>query len=129
MVTLPPRLLRSYSEGECILPEAALRAVRVTFEYRATTFVEVHALHFEDVTRLLQTRVAEGAAENEQKAAAARATSAGVPPAGGGLPPAAGEGDVDRSTDASLAATFGETERGTDFSAGRRTSALPTAVT
>ena len=48
--------IRTYDEGSCILPAAATRAVEVCSDFRATTFVEVLALHSKDVERLTAAR-------------------------------------------------------------------------
>ena len=48
--------IRTYDEGNCILPAAATRAVEVSSDFRATTFVEVLALHSKDVERLMAAR-------------------------------------------------------------------------
>ena len=54
----PPqlRLQRTYGEGDCILPDAAIAPIQVTSTIVAATFVEVHALHSADVAAVLKER-------------------------------------------------------------------------
>jgi hypothetical protein len=55
------RQIREYDEGDCILPSAATREVEARTDFRAATFVEVHALHCNDVVQLLAAREAAAA--------------------------------------------------------------------
>eukprot|EP00327_Prymnesium_parvum_P015527 CAMPEP_0113284138 /NCGR_PEP_ID=MMETSP0008_2-20120614/29846_1 /TAXON_ID=97485 /ORGANISM="Prymnesium parvum" /LENGTH=2782 /DNA_ID=CAMNT_0000134945 /DNA_START=151 /DNA_END=8500 /DNA_ORIENTATION=+ /assembly_acc=CAM_ASM_000153 len=49
----------SFSEGDCILADASLGPQRVTADLVAQTFVEVHALCYEEVANLLSRRVSQ----------------------------------------------------------------------
>jgi len=55
------RQIHTYEEGDCILPSAATREVEARTDFRAATFVEVHALHCNDVVQLLAAREAAAA--------------------------------------------------------------------
>lgn len=48
--------LHTYVEGECLIPDASLGPTRVTADLVAKTFVELHALAFEEVANLLIQR-------------------------------------------------------------------------
>ena len=58
------RQIRTYEEGSCILPSAATREVEARTDFRAATFVEVHALHCNDVVQLLAAREAAASSQS-----------------------------------------------------------------
>ena len=58
------RQIRTYDEGDCILPSAATREVEARTDIRAATFVEVHALHCNDVVQLLAAREAAASSQS-----------------------------------------------------------------
>ena len=58
------RQIRTYDEGDCMLPFAATRVVQARTDFRAATFVEVHALHCNDVVQLLAAREAAASSQS-----------------------------------------------------------------